>query len=173
MQLKFVLIALAASSVKSSYDTDLGFIEGTGYIDQSRNYNYEYYYCGDVKNNLGSVCCTNTTGMNNLKQDTGFDVKCECYWVESDVCKKQVNFVLAWLTPFVVFAFGLVIWALSGNTELFINCPCYNKNYKNGREGPKRENITRTSSSDSKKRKVDDTGSTLSVDERNDVIDVL
>ena len=172
MQLKFVLIALACSFVKSSYDTDLGFIEGTGYIDQSRNYNYEYYYCGDVKNNLGSVCCTNTTGMNNLKQDTGFDVKCECYWIESDVCKKQVNIVLAWLTPFVVFAFGLVIWALSGNTELFINCPCYKK-YKNGREGPKRENIIHTSSSDSKKRKVDDTGSTVGVVEKRDVINVL
>jgi len=167
MQLKLVLVALACSFVKSSYDTDLGFIEGTGYIDQSRNYNYEYYYCGDVKNNLGSVCCTNTTGMNNLKQDTGFDVKCECYWIESDVCKKQVNVVLACLTPFVVFVFGLVIWALSGNTELFINCPC-----KNGREGPKRENITRTSYSDSKKRRVDDTGSTNSVGKRN-LIDVL
>ena len=172
MQLKFVLVALAASSVKSSYDTDAGFIEGTGYIDQSRNYNYEYYYCGDVKNNLGSVCCTNTTGMNNLKQDTGFDVKCECYWVENDVCKKQVNIVLAWLTPFVVFAFGLVIWALSGNTELFINCPCYKK-YKNGPEGPERENITRTSSSDSKKRKVDDTGSTVGVVEKRELIHVL
>jgi hypothetical protein len=179
MQLKFVLVALAASSVKSSYDTDAGFIEGTGYMDQSRNYGYEYYYCGDVKNNLGSVCCTNTTGMNNLKRDTGFDVACECYWIESDVCKKQVNVVLACITPFVVLVFWLVLGVFCGKNGGFVKCsycldPCdvWNMICKTDREGPKRDNIIRTSYSDSKKRRVDDTGSTNSVGKR-DLIDVL
>ena len=115
---KMLMIAMIASNMfsltRADYETDKGFIEGTGYMDQSRNYGYVYYYCGDIKHELGDTCCINYSGVDNLKQDTGFDVKCSCYWIEEDVCIKETNVVLACITPFVVGIFWLVAVALCG-----------------------------------------------------------
>ena len=115
---KMLTIAMIASNMftltRADYETNKGFIEGTGYMDQSRNYGYVYYYCGDIKHELGDTCCINYSGVDNLKQDTGFDVKCSCYWIEEDVCIKETNVVLACITPFVVGIFWLVAVALCG-----------------------------------------------------------
>ena len=115
---KMLMIAVIASNMitltRADYETDKGFIEGSGYMDQSRNYGYVYYYCGDIKHELGDTCCINYSGVDNLKQDTGFDVKCSCYWIEEDVCIKETNVVLACITPFVVGIFWLVAVALCG-----------------------------------------------------------
>ena len=49
---KMLMIAMIASNMftltRADYETNKGFIEGTGYMDQSRNYGYVYYYCGVV-----------------------------------------------------------------------------------------------------------------------------
>ena len=115
---KMLMIVVIASNMftltRADYETDKGFIEGSGYMDQSRNYGYVYYYCGDIKHELGDTCCINYSGVDNLKQDTGFDVKCSCYWIEEDVCIKETNVVLACITPFVVGIFWLVAVALCG-----------------------------------------------------------
>ena len=116
------LFLVGTTLCQGSYDTDAGFIEGTGYMDQSRNYGYVYNYCGNVRNDLGSVCCENSTTFQNLIRDTGYDVKCECFWVEKDICKKQVNVVLACITPFVVLVFWLVVGVLCGKNGVFIKC---------------------------------------------------
>ena len=115
---KMLMIAVISSNMitltKADYETNKGFIKGSGYMDQSRNYGYVYYYCGDIKHELGDTCCINYSGVDNLKQDTGFDVKCSCYWIEEDVCIKETNVVLACITPFVVGIFWLVAVALCG-----------------------------------------------------------
>mgnify|MGYP001159812279 FL=1 len=115
---KMLMIVVIASNMftltRADYETNKGFIEGTGYMDQSRNYGYVYYYCGDIKHELGDSYCINSSGVDNLKQDTGFDVKCSCYWIEEDVCIKETNIVIACITPFAVGIFWLVAVVLCG-----------------------------------------------------------
>ena len=111
---KMLMIAVIASNMitltRANYETDKGFIKGSGYVmDQPINYVYVYYYCGDVRHELGDACCINSSGVDNLKQDTGFDVKCGCYWIEEDVCIKETNVTLACITP---FAFG-IFWLIA------------------------------------------------------------
>ena len=116
---KMLMIAVIASNMitltRADYETDKGFIKGSGYVmDQPIDYVYVYYYCGDVRHELGDACCINSSGVDNLKQDTGFDVKCGCYWIEEDVCIKETNVVLACITPFVFGIFWLIAVVFCG-----------------------------------------------------------
>ena len=116
---KMLMIAVIASNMitltRANYETDKGFIKGSGYVmDQPIDYVYVYYYCGDVRHELGDACCINSSGVDNLKQDTGFDVKCGCYWIEEDVCIKETNVTLACITPFVFGIFWLIAVVFCG-----------------------------------------------------------
>ena len=109
------LFLIGTPLCQAAYDTDNGFVEGSGYMDQSKNYGYIYTYCGNVRNQLGTACCDNATTFKNLIRDTGYDVKCECFWIEQDVCKEEINWVLVVISPFVAMLSWMLVSIFCGS----------------------------------------------------------